>query len=301
MKHLLSQAIKGLWIAQIQGPEMPYLSPLLRSAYTAVTGQSIERFNFEQAPLSDNLTVYSSGLLYLVVIFTGRWMMKQAEPLKLRTLFFAHNMLLTVVSAVLFVLLADQVYDMWSQHGLFWSMCNLGALGKEIEVLYYLNYLTKYYELLDTVFLVLKKKNLDFLHWYHHSLTMILCFVQLQGRPSVQWVPILLNLFVHIAMYGYYAQTALGQRPWYKKYITTLQITQFVIDLVAVYFAAYNYWASTHRPWLPHYGTCSGSVPAAFFGCALLTSYLGLFVQFFAKTYKSRSAANAAAKKVKTQ
>lgn len=37
---------------------------------------------------------------------------------------------------------------------------------------------------------------------------------------------------------------------------------------------------------LPHVGNCAGSEGAAVFGCALLTSYLGLFVNFYFQTYK---------------
>lgn len=38
--------------------------------------------------------------------------------------------------------------------------------------------------------------------------------------------------------YYYYFMTAAGYKIWWKKYLTTLQITQFVIDLFTVYFAS---------------------------------------------------------------
>jgi fatty acid elongase 3 len=103
----------------------------------------------------------------------------------------------------------------------------------------------------------------------------------------------------------YYFATARGRKIWWKKYLTTMQITQFVIDLFAVYFgseflpffillvfdilAAYSYFAAkpSWRSYsLPTKGSCAGTEGAAIFGCALLTSYLFLFINFYIQTYK---------------
>ena len=92
----------------------------------------------------------------------------------------------------------------------------------------------------------------------------------------------------------YYYGTAGGRRFWWKQHVTTLQISQFVIDLAIVYYASFQLFS--HRlhsryPFLPATKDCAGSENAALFGCGLLTSYLLLFIQFFIATYLSKGKA----------
>lgn len=56
-----------------------------------------------------------------------------------------------------------------------------------------------------------------------------------------------------------------------------------------VYYATYNYYVDKFYPSFPHVGTCSGEQFAAFTGCATLSSYLVLFISFYAATYKKAS------------
>jgi len=66
-----------------------------------------------------------------------------------------------------------------------------------------------------------------------------------------------------------------------------MQIIQFVIDLFVVYFGTYSHFVYAYYPGLPIVGNCVGAESSAIFGCALLTSYLGLFINFYVQTYKA--------------
>jgi hypothetical protein len=273
----------------LERPFGVYLDDYFQQGFHLVTGRKAADFSFTQGvtPLSTNKEVIVSCITYFVVIFGGQFLMKNSAPMQLKFLFQTHNFLLTVASASLLLLFVEQLSPILLNNGIFYAVCNQSSWTQKLEVLYYLNYLVKYWELVDTVFLVLKKKKLEFLHVYHHSMTMALCYTQLVGQTSVSWVPITLNLIVHVFMYYYYFRTASGAKIWWKKYLTTMQIVQFVVDLFFIYFCSYTYFTSTYWPWLPNAGHCSGTEGAAIFGCMLLSSYLLLFIQFYFKTYKN--------------
>ncbi|KAJ3008007.1 hypothetical protein HKX48_008822 [Thoreauomyces humboldtii] len=274
--------------------------PLFTNATLSTVGIHPEDFHFEKVPLSTRPAVFKWFLVYLATVLTGQQLMRRfvKNPISVKPIFFLHNALLSAASLVLLVLFLELLVPMIWNNGPLWAICDQAAYSPRMEFLYYINYLIKYYEFTDTIFLVLKKKKLEFLHVYHHSMTMALCFFELEGRTSVSWVPVTLNLFVHVIMYYYYARTAVSSKPvWWKKYLTTLQIVQFVIDLFAIYLATYIYLSSDpYEGILPNFGLgkCSGRPMAAGIGCFILSSYLLLFVQFFIKTYQGKTKAAAA-------
>lgn len=278
------------------------LWPIFDKAFTAVMGYSANDFKF-QAGVTPMSTLKETSIFivcYYIVIFGGRELMRNREPFKLKSLFLFHNLYLTLISGALLALFIEQLLPTVVRGGIFHAICDReGGWTQPLVVLYYLNYLTKYLELLDTVFLFLKKKPLTFLHCYHHGATALLCYTQLLGSTAVSWVPITLNLTVHVVMYWYYFQSARGIRIWWKEWVTKLQIVQFIIDLGFVYFASYTYFASTYFPHFPNAGRCAGEEFAAISGIGILSSYLVLFISFYLATYRKDSKAPSGRKAVR--
>ncbi|XP_048507919.1 elongation of very long chain fatty acids protein 7-like isoform X1 [Athalia rosae] len=97
-------------------------------------------------------------------------------------------------------------------------------------------FIVKVIDLLDTVFFVLRKKSnqISFLHVYHHTGMVIGSWAGVKYLPGGHGTFLgLVNSFVHVVMYGHYFATSMKiSRPWWKKYITQLQLIQFVLILV---------------------------------------------------------------------
>ncbi|KAH8810767.1 GNS1/SUR4 family-domain-containing protein [Xylogone sp. PMI_703] len=254
-------------------------------AMSLVSEMTTKGFEFVpgKTPMATLTETLSAIGLYYVLIFGGRKIMEGRPAFKLQRAFMVHNFYLTVISSGLLALFLEQLIPSLWKAGVFCNICRTEyGWTNRLEVLYYLNYLTKYLEFLDTCFLVLRKKPLTFLHTYHHGATAFLCYTQLVGQTPVSWVPITLNLTVHTVMYFYYFQSARGVRCWWKEYITIMQIVQFIIDLGFIYFCAYRLriFALSDNP-------CDGGTTAALTGVVTLTSYLFLFIAFYFTTYKT--------------
>lgn len=280
-------------------PFLVPLWPLFDQTVAQVTGGKFVPSEFDftagKLPFSTFPPVAAAITTYYVVIFGGDFIFKKfkIKPFVLNGLFQVHNVILTTVSFTLLTLMVEQLIPMIYHHGIFYAICAPEAWTQPLVCLYYLNYLTKFLEFVDTLFLVVKQKKLTLLHTYHHGATALLCYTQLVGLTPISWVPITLNLWVHVIMYFYYFLAARGIRVWWKEWVTRTQIIQFVLDLGFVYFATYQKIVYTYFPQLvdvlPTCGDCAGTMLAAYSGCAILSSYLVLFIAFYIDVYKRKS------------
>jgi fatty acid elongase 3 len=125
-------------------------------------------------------------------------MLPSADPLFDRSVLVSHclqlvtayNFSMSAASAVLFFFLARELSTIWSRHGFFDLFCDPHSRNTRgaLVFFYYVNYLFKYIELIDTVFLCLRHKQLAFIHVYHHAITLMLCWTQLTVGTCMQWV-----------------------------------------------------------------------------------------------------------------
>ncbi|KAL0966139.1 hypothetical protein UPYG_G00291390 [Umbra pygmaea] len=108
-------------------------------------------------------------------------------------------------------------------------------------------YFSKFIELLDTLFFVMRKKHsqITFLHVFHHSFMPFTWWWGMTIAPAggMGSFHAMVNACVHVIMYTYYGLSAAGPRfqkyLWWKKYMTAIQLIQFV--LISVHISQYYF------------------------------------------------------------
>lgn len=96
-------------------------------------------------------------------------------------------------------------------------------------------YVSKILDFLDTVFIIARGKwdQFIFLHVYHHlSVFPVQWIISTAGMDGDAWWPVFANAFIHVIMYYYYGLTTLGIKVSWGKYLTLMQMTQFVTMIV---------------------------------------------------------------------
>src|SRR5690606_36806807 len=109
-----------------------------------------------------------------------------------------------------------------------------------------------------------------------HTMVVFNGWIYFQFTPGGQGVfPILVNMCVHMIMYSYYFMAALGPHMqkylWWKKYLTSLQITQFIVCIV--------------HALIPLVVDCGFPPQFILFGLPQGIFILYLFVKFYLKSY----------------
>lgn len=138
--------------------------------------------------------------------------------------------------------------------------------------------ISKIPELVDTVFIVLRKRDLIFLHWYHHVTVLLYCwhaYAVLAG--SGLWF-VAMNYSVHAFMYFYFMMQALKMVPkGFPAYLITIaQIAQMFVG-TGICIASWYYVYTTNN--------CSNDKNNLIAGAVMYGSYLYLFVEFAVRRF----------------
>ena len=224
--------------------------------------------------------VIGSSIFYLLLVYVIWPMFIPTSPGgkaladKLRK---AHNILLFLYSgfcctATLHFMWRNGELDILGPRGMDPLICN-----EELpEWLWYLNItfvFSKIYEWFDTMFLVLFKGKLTFLHVYHHCTTFWL-FLLVSNFNSTIKQGMVLNGFVHTMMYAHYAWR------FPKPLVPLITICQ-ILQLIFVTFV----WGETPRRCPLHHSFIERYTLEFWSPYAMVPVYLLFFVKFFVQRF----------------
>jgi elongation of very long chain fatty acids protein 6 len=222
-------------------------------------------------------------VVYVSFLVIGSKFMKDRSPFKLKNALGLWSFGLTILSFLGSMNVTPTLISNVMTHGIIDSICHYRAdASTSMWVIVFV--WSKIPELIDTVFIVLRKQKLIFLHYYHHLLTVMYCFHSLSSgfHGALLWV-VSLNYTVHVTMYAYFTIRAfkLCRVPSIVNLmITSSQIVQMFI-LVVIYGLLWIYKLTNWRK-------CDIPLSSVYMGFFTLFSYLILFINFFHKSYISQ-------------
>ena len=224
-----------------------------------------------------------AAYVYFVKIYGPR-IMGPRKAFSLKPIILVYNIVMVIINTMFFIYAC-----IYTSFGVKTWQCmplDKNAFDSEWKfklTIGWLFVMSKFVDLLDTVFFVLKKNfhQVSALHVIHHSLVPINCWLGLKYVPSesAAFMPFI-NSFIHAVMYSYYALSSLGphMRPylWWKKYLTSMQIIQLALVTLHCFYLGLN-------------ANCN--LPKVMFlaGIPQILLVLYMFVNFYLKSYVKSS------------
>lgn len=219
-----------------RGVEFTCLVPMMKTVYT-----SFER-HYDPSPVLELMQrnayiPFVSIAAYFLAIWLGQRCMRDREPFQWKSQLALWNMSLSLFSmAGTCRLLPHLIYNM-KVLSFRDIMCKhpretfgIGSSGLWVQLFI----LSKFPELFDTFFIVIHKKPLLFLHWYHHSSVLLYCWHSYTNERASGLFFMVMNYGTHSMMYGYYFLSCVGMKPkWFKgSFITKIQICQMFLGIL---------------------------------------------------------------------
>jgi len=212
-----------------------------------------------------------SSILYLLSLVVVPWLMKDREAFKLETPLALWNFFLAAFSIIGCIKINPGLVNEWINGiGISRELC---TLDHEVQPWLFLFIFSKIPEFADTFFIMLRKKPLILLQWFHHVTTMWFCWLAVSLNLPNGATFSGMNLFVHSIMYTYYGCSALRifWPQWARITITVLQILQMFGGMAAI---------------IHNLIVCPGPNTAVYLGgLAMYASFALLFMELFYKNY----------------
>lgn len=238
----------------------------------------VEKFDDYMRRNWKDCLIYST--VYLVFIFSARYVMASREKFELRPLLVAWSGTLAVFSILGAIRTLPELIWALSHHGFEYSCCSGSYLdhGKVSAFWTMLFVLSKVVELGDTVFIVLRKQPLIFLHWYHHITVLIYVWYSYIDKIGTGRYYEVMNFTVHSFMYTYYTLRAMKFRlpKWISMFITCLQLCQMMFGIFVI-LVSYSVLSAGRD--------CVTSFTNIKYSLTMYSTYLLLFMNFFYTSY----------------
>jgi len=229
----------------------------------------------------------TSVVLYLLFCHFGVRYMENLKPFGLNKALAVWNLFLSIFSTYGAIRTVPHMIYRIATKSFESTVCEsphtafgAGASGLAVQLFI----LSKIPELVDTVFIVLRKKPLIFLHWYHHVTVLLYCWNAYVTEAGAGLYFVSMNYTVHAVMYFYYFLQAIKYIPkWFPSWIITImQISQMVVGtfivVMSIYY--YNYGGAIYPP-----TKCNNNMSNLIAGGVIYSSYLYLFVEFAVKRF----------------
>ncbi|XP_004428055.1 PREDICTED: elongation of very long chain fatty acids protein 3 isoform X1 [Ceratotherium simum simum] len=248
------------------------------------TKQLLQPYNFElfrdMRPFLEEYwaTSFLIALIYLLLTFVGQNYMKARNGFNLQGPLIFWSLCLAIFSILGAVRTWSHMGILLLRGNLKQTVCfSIFASDPIIKFWSCLFLLSKIVELGDTAFIILRKRPLVFVHWYHHSTVLVYTSFGYKNKVSAGGWFMTMNYGVHAIMYTYYTLKAAKVTPprWLPMLITSLQILQMFMGAT---ISILNYI------WRQDQG-CHTTSEHLFWSCILYMTYFILFARFFHQTY----------------
>ncbi|XP_013999780.1 elongation of very long chain fatty acids protein 7 [Salmo salar] len=217
---------------------LPSRVVLLYDEWLKLADPRTEDWPLMASPMPQTLIV----IAYIYFVTTlGPWLMENRKPFDLKNAMIVYNF--SIVGFSIYMIY-EYLMSGWANG--YSYRCDLvdyssNPLAVRMAWTCWLYYFSKFIEMLDTIFFVLRKKTsqVTFLHVFHHSIMPFTWWFGVKfSAGGMGTFHAMLNCCVHVLMYSYYAVCAMGpayqKYLWWKKYMTTIQLVQFVMVTVHI-------------------------------------------------------------------